>query len=64
MIENERGTAINPDDAVQEKISLSDRFGLASDDPGLAFGAHRWQFIQELAGRLGKAIERELSALR
>ena len=27
MIENERGTAINPDDAVQEKISLSDRFG-------------------------------------
>lgn len=28
MIENERGTAINPDDAVQEKISLSDRFGL------------------------------------
>jgi uncharacterized protein len=28
MIEYERGTAINPDDAVQEKISLSDRFGL------------------------------------
>src|ERR1700724_442703 len=28
MIENERGPAINPDDAVQEKISLSDRFGL------------------------------------
>ena len=28
MIENERGTAINPDDAVQEKVSLSDRFGL------------------------------------
>src|SRR2546430_15251012 len=28
IIENERGTALNPDDAVQEKISLSDRFGL------------------------------------
>jgi predicted AAA+ superfamily ATPase len=28
MIENERATAINPDDVVQEKISLSDRFGL------------------------------------
>lgn len=28
MIENERSTAINPDEAVQEKVSLSDRFGL------------------------------------
>jgi predicted AAA+ superfamily ATPase len=28
MIENERSTAINPADAVQEKVSLSDRFGL------------------------------------
>ncbi|MEM7692872.1 MAG: ATP-binding protein [Pseudomonadota bacterium] len=28
MIENERGTAINPGDAVEEKVSLSDRFGL------------------------------------
>ena len=28
MIENERATAINPDDAVQEKVSLSDRFGI------------------------------------
>jgi hypothetical protein len=28
MIENERSTAINPTDAVQEKVSLSDRFGL------------------------------------
>lgn len=28
MMENERGTAINPDEAVQEKVSLSDRFGL------------------------------------
>jgi predicted AAA+ superfamily ATPase len=95
MIENERGTAINPDDAVQEKISLSDRFGLwlgfhsCSQDDYLAmvfgyvdhFGlalpreqiAHEalewsvtrgarsgrtaWQYIQDLAGRLGKAVE-------
>jgi predicted AAA+ superfamily ATPase len=28
MIENERSTAINPGEAVQEKVSLSDRFGL------------------------------------
>jgi predicted AAA+ superfamily ATPase len=95
MIENERGTAINPDDAVQEKISLSDHFGLwlgfhsCSQDDYLAmvfgyaehFGLARerekierealewalakgsrsgrtaWQYIQDLAGRLGKAAE-------
>ncbi|MGH6811583.1 MAG: ATP-binding protein [Methylocella sp.] len=95
MIENERGSAINPDDAVQEKISLSDRFGLwlgfhsCSQDDYLAmvrgyakhFGLARarekierealewaltrgsrsgrtaWQYIQDLAGRLGKAVE-------
>ncbi|WP_029014396.1 ATP-binding protein [Niveispirillum irakense] len=28
MIDNERSTAINPSEAVEEKISLSDRFGL------------------------------------
>ncbi|WAJ31122.1 ATP-binding protein [Antarcticirhabdus aurantiaca] len=28
MIENERDTAINPSEAVEEKVSLSDRFGL------------------------------------
>ncbi len=28
MIENERGTAINPSEATEEKVSLSDRFGL------------------------------------
>src|SRR5258708_33699247 len=28
MIENERGSAINPGEAVEEKVSLSDRFGL------------------------------------
>lgn len=95
MIENERGTAINPDDAVQEKISLSDRFGLwlgfhaCSQDDYLAMvlgyaghfgltadrttierealewamtrgsrsGRTAWQYIQDLAGRLGKTVE-------
>src|SRR5258707_14563855 len=28
MIDNERSTAINPSEAVEEKVSLSDRFGL------------------------------------
>jgi len=28
LVENERGTAINPGEAVEEKVSLSDRFGL------------------------------------
>lgn len=95
MIENERGTAINPDETVQEKISLSDRFGLwlgfhsCSQDDYLAMvfgyadhfglagdraairrealewsvtrgarsGRTAWQFIQDLAGRQGKAVE-------
>jgi predicted AAA+ superfamily ATPase len=28
MMENERGSAINPGEAIEEKVSLSDRFGL------------------------------------
>ena len=28
MIENETGSSINPSEAVEEKVSLSDRFGL------------------------------------
>ena len=28
MIENERATAINPSESTEEKVSLSDRFGL------------------------------------
>jgi predicted AAA+ superfamily ATPase len=28
LMDNERGTAINPGEAVEEKVSLSDRFGL------------------------------------
>ena len=95
MIENERSTAINPSEAVQEKVSLSDRFGLwlgfhnCSQDEYLAMtegyaryfglkvsleelragaiawsatrgsrsGRVAWQYIQDLAGRLGQPIE-------
>jgi len=94
MIENERSTGINPGEAVEEKVSLSDRFGLwlgfhrCSQDEYLAMvdgyvkhykvttereSLHRdalewattrgsrsgrvaWQFIQDLAGRLGVAL--------
>ena len=94
MIETERSTAINPGEAVEEKVSLSDRFGLwlgfhACDQEtyhamvrgyaaryGLAVPAEQlraeasewaitrgarsgrvaWQYIQDLAGRLGKTI--------
>jgi predicted AAA+ superfamily ATPase len=95
MIENERSTAINPGEAVEEKVSLSDRFGLwlgfhACDQDtyfamvegyagayGLAVpveqlhheanewsitrgarsGRVAWQYIQDLAGRIGKRIQ-------
>ena len=94
MIDNERSTAINPSEAIEEKVSLSDRFGLwlgfhkCSQDDYLAmidgYAAHfgltvdpaeldrdalewattrgarsgrvAWQFITDLAGRLGVAI--------
>jgi hypothetical protein len=94
MMENERSTAINPGEAVEEKVSLSDRFGLwlgfhrCSQDEYLAMvfgyadhfglrsdrdavraealewattrgsrsGRTAWQFIQDLAGRLGKRL--------
>ena len=95
MMENERSTAINPSEAVEEKVSLSDRFGLwlgfhrCSQDEYLAMvdgyvahykipargeALHRdalewsttrgsrsgrvaWQFVQDLAGRLGVALK-------
>src|SRR6202020_3457383 len=28
MVDNERSTAINPSEAIEEKVSLSDRFGI------------------------------------
>ncbi len=94
MIENERSTAINPAEAVEEKVSLSDRFGLwlgfhACDQDtyfaivegyaayyglpvsaatlrdrarawaigrGARSGRVAWQFIQDLAGELGRPL--------
>ncbi|MGP0041144.1 MAG: ATP-binding protein [Rhodomicrobium sp.] len=94
MMDNERATAINPGEAVEEKVSLSDRFGLwigfhncsqadyldmvqgyaeyykLSFPPGqLRAGALEWamtrgsrsgrvawQYIQDLAGRLGEQL--------
>jgi predicted AAA+ superfamily ATPase len=91
MVDNERATAINPGEAVEEKVSLSDRFGLwlgfhrCSQDEYLAMvegyvahfriplkgealtrealewattrgarsGRVAWQFVQDIAGRLG-----------
>jgi len=95
MIDNERSTAISPGEAVEEKVSLSDRFGLwlgfhkcSQDDylemvngyvahyklevadeelrqhalewattRGSRSGRVAWQFVQDLAGTLGKNIE-------
>ena len=97
MLENERSTAINPSEAVEEKVSLSDRFGLwlgfhncsqadylemvaayaahyglesaggaeALEREALEWAATRgarsgrvaWQFIQDLAGRLGRELK-------
>src|SRR4029453_4972906 len=75
MIENERSTAINPGEAVEEKSSLSDLFGLFAiqiDDEqlerealewsttrGSRSGRVAWQFVQELAGRLGVKLSGE-----
>jgi uncharacterized protein len=94
MIDNERSTAINPSEAVEEKVSLSDRFGLwlgfhkcsqedyldmvggyaawhdLKIDPetlraealewsttrGSRSGRVAWQFVQDLAGRLGQRL--------
>jgi predicted AAA+ superfamily ATPase len=56
MIENERSTAINPGEAVEEKVSLSDRFGLwlgfhpCSQDEYLAM-------IRGYCGAYGVAID-------
>jgi uncharacterized protein len=94
MMENERSTAINPGEAVEEKVSLSDRFGLwlgfhkCSQDEylemvegyvghfrlaiapdalrhealewattrGSRSGRTAWQYVTDLAGRLGKRL--------
>ncbi|MDX2155213.1 MAG: ATP-binding protein [Hyphomicrobiaceae bacterium] len=97
MMENERSTAINPSEAVEEKVSLSDRFGLwlgfhnGTQDQyldmvrgyashhglkikeeelvrdalewsvtrGARSGRVAWQFIQDLAGRIGTTLKAE-----
>ncbi len=97
MIDNERSTAINPGEAVEEKVSLSDRFGLwlgfhngsqdqfldmirgyvdhhklkIADDQLVAeaiewsmtrggrSGRVAWQYVQDLAGRLGQPLTAE-----
>lgn len=94
MIDNERASAINPGEAIEEKVSLSDRFGLwlgfhnCSQDDYLAMisayakhfkltaskdqlerdalewsitrgarsGRVAWQYVQDLAGRLGQTL--------
>ena len=95
MMDNERATAINPGEAIEEKVSLSDRFGLwlgfhrCSQDEflemvngyikhhgikidadqlraealewattrGSRSGRVAWQYVQDLAGRLGVPLE-------
>ncbi|HIJ37771.1 MAG TPA: ATP-binding protein [Rhodospirillaceae bacterium] len=95
MIENEKSTAIHPGEATEERVSLSDRFGLWlgfhnldqatffaivegyaaaygltialadlqsqalewSMTRGSRSGRVAWQFIQDLAGRLGQPLE-------
>ena len=95
MMDNERSTAINPGEAVEEKVSLSDRFGLwlgfhnGTQDQffemirgyvahhklkirdedlireavewsmtrGGRSGRVAWQYVQDLAGRLGQPLQ-------
>ncbi len=65
MMENERSTAINPGEAVEEKVSLSDRFGLwlgfhkCSQDEYLAM-VHGYA---EYFGLTGDAAEIDAEAL-
>jgi predicted AAA+ superfamily ATPase len=57
MMENERSTAINPGEAVEEKVSLSDRFGLW-------LGFHRCSQDEYLAMVFGYADHYGLDAPR
>ncbi|MGD0720516.1 MAG: ATP-binding protein [Roseiarcus sp.] len=57
MMENERSTAINPGEAVEEKVSLSDRFGLW-------LGFHRCSQDEYLAMVFGYAAHYGLDAPR
>ena len=61
MIENERSTAINPSETVEEKVSLSDRFGLW-------LGFHKCsqeEYLEMISGYAGHfALDIEPEALR
>lgn len=96
MMENEQSSSINPSEAIEEKVSLSDRFGLwlgfhncsqttyydmietyithlkldikkinwrseANEwavTRGARSGRVAWQFVQNLAGELGKTLDK------
>ena len=79
MMENERSTAINPGEAVEEKVSLSDRFGLwlgfhrCSQDEFLAMVdgyvahyriAHHARGAQPRGARMGDHARRALGPRR
>jgi predicted AAA+ superfamily ATPase len=58
MIENERSTAINPNEAVEEKVSLSDRFGIWLGFHNVDQDTY-FSIIEGYARRYGIAIPRE-----
>lgn len=58
MIENERATAINPSEATEEKVSLSDRFGLWVGFHNADQEAY-FAMVAGYAAELGLAIEGE-----
>ena len=58
MIDNERGGAINPGEAVEEKVSLSDRFGLWIGFHGCDLATYL-AMVEGYADALGLAIPAE-----
>src|SRR5882757_53781 len=58
MIENERSTAINPSEAVEEKVSMSDRFGLWLGFHSLDQDTYH-AIVRGYAGRYGLDIPAE-----
>ncbi|HUO97987.1 MAG TPA: ATP-binding protein [Rhizomicrobium sp.] len=58
MMENERSTAINPSEAVEEKISLSDRFGLWLGFHNCDQGEYL-SMVESYAGHFGLELARE-----
>ena len=58
MIENERATAINPSEATEEKVSLSDRFGLWVGFHNADQEAY-FAMVEGYAGELKLSIDRE-----